>query len=102
MFPPTEKLTKHGNRDGTIGKTVTSTSKNMTSTRNLSAIIRTFGTIEFSNPTQRSQVNMGDLMRNCIFLFQSVLSQVSSIEPRKELPYFPLYWLLNRDPYNGL
>ena len=24
------------------------------------------------------------------------------IEPRKKPPYFPLYWLFNRDPYNGL
>ena len=23
-------------------------------------------------------------------------------EPRKKPSYFPLYWLLNRDPYNGL
>ena len=25
------------------------------------------------------------------------------LEPRKKKPYyFPLYWLVNRDPYNGL
>ena len=23
-------------------------------------------------------------------------------EPRKKPSYFPLYWLVNRDPYNGL
>ena len=23
-------------------------------------------------------------------------------EPRKKNSYFPLYWLVNRDPYNGL
>ena len=23
-------------------------------------------------------------------------------EPRKKTNYFPLYWLVNRDPYNGL
>ena len=25
-----------------------------------------------------------------------------SHEPRKKPSYFPLYWLVNRDPYNGL
>ena len=25
-----------------------------------------------------------------------------SYEPRKKASYFPLYWLVNRDPYNGL
>ena len=25
-----------------------------------------------------------------------------AIEPRKKPSYFPLYWLVNRDPYNGL
>ena len=25
-----------------------------------------------------------------------------STEPRKKPSYFPLYWLVNRDPYNGL
>ena len=25
-----------------------------------------------------------------------------SPEPRKKPSYFPLYWLVNRDPYNGL
>ena len=25
-----------------------------------------------------------------------------SFEPRKKPSYFPLYWLVNRDPYNGL
>ena len=25
-----------------------------------------------------------------------------TFEPRKNPSYFPLYWLVNRDPYNGL
>ena len=25
-----------------------------------------------------------------------------SPEPRKKPSYFPLYWMVNRDPYNGL
>ena len=25
-----------------------------------------------------------------------------TFEPRKKPSYFPLYWLVNRDPYNGL
>ena len=31
-------------------------------------------------------------------------SQLSTttIEPRKKPSYFPLYWLVNRDPYNDL
>ena len=28
--------------------------------------------------------------------------QVIAIEPRKKPSYFPLYWMVNRDPYNGL
>ena len=29
-------------------------------------------------------------------------SPLSIIEPRKKPSYFPLYWMVNRDPYNGL
>ena len=28
--------------------------------------------------------------------------QIKTSEPRKKPSYFPLYWLVNRDPYNGL
>ena len=27
---------------------------------------------------------------------------IMSCEPRKKPSYFPLYWLVNRDPYNGV
>ena len=30
------------------------------------------------------------------------LQKQVSVEPRKKPSYFPLYWLVNRDPYNGL
>ena len=26
----------------------------------------------------------------------------TTYEPRKKPSYFPLYWMVNRDPYNGL
>ena len=31
-----------------------------------------------------------------------VVSMSSLSEPRKKPSYFPLYWLVNRDPHNGL
>ena len=30
------------------------------------------------------------------------LDNQKTIEPRKKPSYFPLYWMVNRDPYNGL
>ena len=32
--------------------------------------------------------------------FQALI--LGSREPRKKTSYFPLYWLVNRDPYSGL
>ena len=32
----------------------------------------------------------------------NVFGKFSIVEPRKKPSYFPLYWLVNRDPYNGL
>ena len=36
--------------------------------------------------------------------FREGILSSSSIqgEPRKKPSYFPLYWMVNRDPYNGL
>ena len=31
-----------------------------------------------------------------------IQEHLMSYEPRKQPSYFPLYWLLNRDPYQGL
>ena len=35
-------------------------------------------------------------------VFLAKLGVWISFEPRKKPSYFPLYWLVNRDPYNGL
>ena len=37
-----------------------------------------------------------------MLVYQRVSQPTFSIEPRKKPSYFPLYWLVNRDPYNGL
>ena len=34
--------------------------------------------------------------------FTLFLPMSDSLEPRKKTSYFPFYWLVNRDPYNGL
>ena len=31
-----------------------------------------------------------------------VIRELSLLEQRKKPSYFPLYWFVNRDPYNGL
>ena len=35
-------------------------------------------------------------------VFPAFSLSMKQIEPRKKPSYFPLYWLVNRDPYNGL
>ena len=61
------------------------------------------------NPSPRpTNINVGSTN---IFLWTSPPTKKSPIpgvmgpfpiEPRKKPSYFPLYWLVNRDPYNGL
>ena len=36
------------------------------------------------------------------FQVSEILIILEPVEPRKKPSYFPLYWLFNRDPYNGL
>ena len=57
--------------------------------------------LEPLEPPKVMEVDGSDDFRElwCIFLLQNVKPN----EPRKKkTSYFPLYWLVNRDPYNGL
>ena len=46
--------------------------------------------------------NRNQSLRTCLCQFSRVAGKKNSYEPRKKPAYFPLYWLFNRDPYNGL
>ena len=35
-------------------------------------------------------------------LAKKPLTAIGACEPRKRPSYFPLFWMVNRDPYNGL
>ena len=37
-----------------------------------------------------------------VWLYEAKEKCSPTFEPRKKPSYFPLYWMVNRDPYNGL
>ena len=41
-------------------------------------------------------------MVSCKFMIVTNPIITTQIEPRKKPSYFPLYWMVNRDPYDGL
>ncbi len=53
---------------------------------------------------------IGNFIRKKVFLYvfvgcqaiSSLRNMEYSVEPREKPSYFPLYWLVNRDPNNGL
>ena len=58
---------------------------------------------KYSHENQRVEPEIFTSLKGKI-IFQTNHFEVQTREPRKKKKtyYFPLYWLVNRDPYNGL
>ena len=62
------------------------------------------GTLKNKKHTKKSTDSTNSTTRmNWLWLKMTFGKGANQCEPRKKnWPYFPLYWLFNRDPYNGL
>ena len=61
-------------------------------------------TPKFTPPVDSDVFSLTDLNGKCQWRLAGspMKSMITWHEPRKKPSYFPLYWLVNRDPYNGL